>query len=276
MFGGKGNKPEKEPSDFTNSLKVYPQGIEYYRSKFDGAYQALSNGTINVVNLTVRTPIDPGMSLEDIFLKSQSPYQIYLPGRFVCFSPERFVQISKDGVISSNPMKGTIDASIPNAEQLILNEPKEIAEHTDTVQLILDELNSIAQDVQIVRFRYIDRIESKNRNLLQVSSEVEGKLQMNYKSSIGDILFNLLPAGSIAGTPKKEALEIIEGTEGESRGFYCGIAGYYDGATLDTAVLIRFIEQDGDAIYYRSGGGVTKNSNYDKEYQEVLSKIYIP
>lgn len=275
-FTGKGNKPNKKTSDHYNSLKAFPISIESYRTKFLKAYGALEQGLVKVINLTSRTLIDPGMPIEDIFIKSNSRYQIHLPGQFVCFSPERFIRISEDGIISSNPMKGTIDASIPNAEQLVLEDPKEIAEHTATTQLIVDELKKVASDVKIARFRYIDRIESKNRTLLQVSSEVTGKLPDDYKSHVGDIIFNMLPAGSIAGTPRIAALNVIAASEEEPRGYYCGIAGYFDGKILDTAVLIRFIETNGDHYYFRSGGGITKESICEKEYQEMLNKIYLP
>ena len=99
-------------------------------------------------------------------------------------------------------MKGTIDASIENAEQLILNDGKEIAEHTTTSQLLVEELELIAHNVTIKRFRYIDQIVAHKRTLLQVSSEIEGELPTDYRSKMGDILFALLPAVSITGSPK--------------------------------------------------------------------------
>ena len=128
----------------------------------------------------------------------------------------------------------------------------------------------------LFRSRYIDRIELSNRTLLQVSSEVEGELPNDYMTRMGDILFSLLPAGSITGSPKTMAIEYIDLAENLPRGYYCGIAGYFDGKTLDTAVLIRFIETNDGNMYYRSGGGITSKSNYKKEYHEVLNKIYLP
>lgn len=274
QFNGIGNKRST-----TNNQKAelisFPILENEYRSKFEVVQKGLTCGEIDVINLTVRTPITTNIDCHEIFLRSQSPYQIYVPDNFVCFSPERFVKI-ENGKISSNPMKGTIDASVTNAEQVILGDLKEIAEHTTTAQQIVEELSSVARNVAIKRFRYIDRIESLNRTLLQVSSEIEGELPIDYMSHIGDILFSLLPAGSITGSPKAKAEEYIRHAEDEPRGYYCGIAGYFDGNTLDTAVLIRLIEMDGEAIYFRSGGGVTRDSICEKEYQEVLNKIYLP
>lgn len=256
-------------------MNISPISIKEYSSKFKIVENGLKSGNIDVVNLTLKTPISTNIDCREIFLRSQSPYRVYVPEKFVCFSPERFIKI-EDGRISSNPMKGTIDASIDNAEQTILNDPKEIAELTTTTQLIVEELKSIAQHVKVKRCRYIDRIEQSNKTILQVSSEIEGDLPKDYLLRMGDILFSLLPAGSVTGSPKTKAKEYIKLAEDQPRGYYCGIAGYFDGRSLDTAVLIRFIEINNDNMYFRSGGGITSESICKKEYQEALDKIYLP
>ena len=86
----------------------------------------------------------------------------------------------------------------------------------------------------------------------------------------------MLPAASITGSPKKKAEAYIHLAEGQPRGYYCGIAGYFNGTKLETAVLIRFIETDNGNLFFRSGGGITSNSVYMKEYKEALDKIYFP
>lgn len=274
-FNGIGNTPSQDRNNEKVELNVIPISTEEYFSKFEIVQQGLKCGEIDVVNLTIKTPISTNIDCHEIFLRSQSRYREYVPDKFVCFSPERFVKM-ENGRISSFPMKGTIDASVANAEQLILNDPKEIAEHTTTTQLIAKELSSIARNVTVKRFRYIDKIELSNKTLLQVSSEVEGELPNDYMTRMGDVLFSLLPAGSITGSPKTKAIKYIDLAENLPRGYYCGIAGYFDGKTLDTAVLIRFIETNDGNMYYRSGGGITSKSNCKKEYQEVLNKIYLP
>lgn len=275
QFNGNGNKSSKAASTIKAEITTNPITEEEYRAKFEIIQEGLTNGDIEVANLTIRTPIKTNLNCREIFMRSQSPYQIYIPGKYVSFSPERFVKI-ENGKISANPMKGTIDASIANAEQEILNNPKEIAELDAVTESVIKELSSIAHNVSIIRHRYIDKIESLNRILLQVSSEVEGELPSNYLSQMGNIIFSLLPALSITGSPKREAKEYIRIAENELRGYYCGIAGYFDGAKLDTAVLIRFIEMDNEDLFFRSGGGITSNSIYKNEYQEALNKIYFP
>jgi para-aminobenzoate synthetase component 1 len=275
-INGNGNKPDHaRKSTGTSTLKVFPCDKHEYGSKFDIVYGRLRRGDSFLTNLTIKTPIDTSLSLNDIFLSGDSPYQLYFPERFVCFSPERFVKIS-NGIISTNPMKGTIDASIPNAEEMILADFKETAEHSTVVDLLRNDLSTVADKVRVTRFRYTDCIKTCEREILQVSSEITGELPSNYLSRLGDIIFCMLPAGSVSGAPKSSTLRIIENAEKEPRGYYTGIFGYFDGRELDTGVMIRFIEKQNDRLYFRSGGGITVYSNCEDEYQEVLNKIYLP
>jgi para-aminobenzoate synthetase component 1 len=71
-------------------------------------------------------------------------------------------------------------------------------------------------------------------------------------------------------------LEIIEQAEIYERGFYTGIFGWFDGENLDSAVMIRFIEQKGDKLIFKSGGGITSQSQVEKEYEELIQKVYVP
>lgn len=272
---GKGNKETVGEMRKEYRFEPIPIERETYNEMFSMVHDALDSGLISVVNLTVKTPLDTDLSLHDVFEKSTSLYQVYVPNRFVCFSPEQFVRIA-DGKIYTNPMKGTIDASIPDAERLILDSEKERKEHTLVVEMVKEELQVVANDVQIGRFRYVDRIKTATRDILQTSSEVVGTLPSDYLSHLGDIIFKMLPASSILGVPKREAKSVIDAVEPRSRGYYTGVCGYFDGQELNSGVLIRFIEEDGDKKYFRSGGGVTINSDAESEYKEVLNKIYIP
>ena len=93
---------------------------------------------------------------------------------------------------------------------------------------------------------------------------------------LGEILFRLLPAGSITGAPKYKTIEIIEQAEEYERGFYTGITGYFDGRKLDSAVMIRFIEEQNGQIFFKSGGGITCKSDLENEYNEMKQKVYVP
>jgi para-aminobenzoate synthetase component 1 len=90
---------------------------------------------------------------------------------------------------------------------------------------------------------------------------------------IGAIIFSLLPAGSISGAPKKKT---VEKAENYPRNYFTGIFGIFDGNNLDSAVMIRFIENINDEFYFKSGGGITFMSNPESEYQEMINKVYVP
>lgn len=273
QIGNVGNKPFRKKEQAR--LSAFPLTENEYRAKYETVLNGLLRGNSYLTNLTVRTPIETDLSLEDIFTMNDAPFQLYMPGKFVCFSPERFIRI-KDSNIYTYPMKGTIDARIPDAEQIILNDTKEKAEHSTIVDLLRNDLSMYAHEVTVKRFRYVERIHTQQRDILQVSSEISGKLPAHYNRILGDIVFSMLPAGSVSGAPKASTIRIIEQAEGESRGYYTGVFGYYDGEQFDCGVLIRFIEQENGQLFFRSGGGITALSCMHKEYREVLDKIYLP
>ena len=253
-----------------------PESYENYFSKFQIVHTALKKGNSFLLNLTEKTAIECNLTLEDIYLRSHALYKILVPDKFVCFSPETFVKISSSGEILSYPMKGTIDASLPDAEERLMGDYKETCEHNTIVDLIRNDLSIVADNVRVRKFRYVDVLETNEKKLLQTSSEICGMLSGNYHVRLGSIIFDMLPAGSISGAPKRSTVSTIRKAEKINRGYYTGVFGYYDGETLDSAVMIRYIEKENGNYYFRSGGGITVNSNPEEEYQEVLDKIYLP
>ncbi len=252
-----------------------PVKFDIYKKSFDYVIEEIKNGNSYLTNLTFPTEININLSLEEIFNFSNAKYKLIFKNVFVVFSPETFVKI-EDGIISSYPMKGTIDASIPNAKEILLNDEKEFAEHITIVDLIRNDLSIVAKNVHVENFRYIEKIKTNEKELYQVSSKIVGELKQNYNQSIGNIIFSLLPAGSISGAPKKKTIEIIKTAEIVKRGFYTGVFGIFDGSNLDSAVMIRFIENKNGNLFYRSGGGITFLSNVNLEYQELIDKVYVP
>jgi para-aminobenzoate synthetase component I len=257
-------------------IEKYPISFQEYQHSFDFVKQAMLRGDSFLTNLTKPTPIKVNLSLQEIFQRSRAKYQLYFKDKFVLFSPEIFVKI-QDGIISSHPMKGTISAEIPDAETVILNDKKEFAEHTTIVDLIRNDISMISEKVWVEKFRYISRIHTHEGDLLQVSSEISGKLPADYQAQIGTLLFQLLPAGSICGAPKPQTLAIIKEAESYDRGYYTGVFGIFDGKNLDSSVMIRFIEKQKDgSLIFKSGGGITVFSDARSEYQEMINKIYLP
>jgi para-aminobenzoate synthetase component 1 len=275
-INGIGNtiKPEFETKRV--NLVKHPVDQSKYNSSFEIVHRNLVEGNSYLTNLTFPTDIELNITLPEIFARSRARYRLLFEDEFVVFSPEIFVQIEIDGTIRSFPMKGTIDASLPDAENRILADPKETAEHNTIVDLIRNDLSMVASDVKVDRFRYVEKIETHEKTLLQVSSEISGKLSENYNSELGNIFRELLPAGSISGAPKKKTLQIIHEAETYSRGFYSGVFGYFDGSKLDSGVMIRFIKKENEKLIFCSGGGITANSNPNAEYNELIDKVYVP
>ncbi len=256
-------------------LKKHPIARRIYQLAFDHVQHHLRIGNSYLTNLTFPTDIELNIGLKEIFTRSRARYRLLFHNSFVVFSPEIFVQIEA-GTIRSFPMKGTIDASMENAESVILHDEKETAEHNTIVDLIRNDLSIVATDVSVERFRYIETLRTNQKTLLQVSSEISGKLPKDYPSRLGDIFQKLLPAGSISGAPKKKTVEIIKQAEAYDRGFYTGVFGYFDGQRLDSGVMIRFIKNDNGQLTFFSGGGITVKSEADKEYNELIDKVYVP
>ncbi len=281
-------------------LKKYPISFEKYQKAFNEVIEEIKKGNTYLLNLTFPTLIDTNLNLKEIYSISKAPFKLFFKDKFVCFSPERFVKI-ENNKIYTYPMKGTIDANIPSAKEKILSNIKEMAEHTMIVDLLRNDLGIIGKDVKVNKFRFIDKIKAGNKELLQVSSEIEATLPKNWGENWLELILKMLPAGSITGTPKKKTVEIIKKVENYKRGYYTGIFGITDEKTfLDSAVIIRYIERGEDLssklqvlssthplinplthqpIYsftYKSGGGITIDSNPYNEYEELINKVYIP
>ena len=264
-------------SHFKNDFSFASSPISFaqYEASLAKVLTQIRQGNSYLLNLTFATPIKTSLSLHSIYHQAHAKFKLYFKGKFVCFSPERFVEISHNS-IATYPMKGTIDAQEKNAQEKILNNPKEMAEHIMIVDLMRNDLGIVGSDVRVEAFRYIDKIQAGEKELLQVSSKIIASLEQNWQENIGTILAKLLPAGSISGTPKKSTLAIIKTIENYERGFYTGIFGIYNGTTLNSAVMIRFIEKQDEKLIYKSGGGITLDSQAKAEYQELLDKIYLP
>lgn len=323
-FEGRGNSSDEMKNNSEKiaeiSWQIAPPLYEDYERSFGIVKSNIMAGNSYLTNLTCKVPVSCNLSLEDIFNQAKGKYKLLLRRKrtqaedkahlkeenieeilnpFVCFSPETFVRI-KGGRIYSYPMKGTLDASLPDAEKQLMEDRKEAAEHATIVDLIRNDLSRVAENVRVDKYRYIDVLHTNKGDILQTSSEISGRLPEDYPQHLGEILDAQLPAGSITGAPKDKTMQIIHEAEGYDRGFYTGIMGIYDQGELNSAVMIRFIEEEtppidfeadgeknfkasegkGDEasrkLYFKAGGGITSKSDCRKEYEEVIQKIYLP
>jgi para-aminobenzoate synthetase component I len=274
-FNGFTNSPVPDTPHPAVALTSFPVSFEHYREKFDAVIRRLESGHSYLVNLTQPTTIETNLPLAELYEIGRAKYKLLYRDRFVFFSPEIFVRIS-EGKISTHPMKGTITADSPNAEQQLLSDDKEGAEHLTVVDLLRNDLGMVAKDIAVERYRYIDRITTHRHELLQMSSKITGNVGPGWTDTVGDLLCSLLPAGSVTGAPKRKTVEIIREVEGYDRGYYTGVCGYFSGSSLDSCVMIRYIEQTEAGMVFKSGGGITVYSTARSEYDEMLEKVYVP
>jgi len=264
---------KKRTKDFTFSKS--PVDFNTYKKALNEVLEEIRSGNTYLLNLTFRTPVESSLTLKEIFTYARAKFKLYFKDEFICFSPERFVEI-EENTIATYPMKGTIDAHLPHAKETILADQKEMAEHVMIVDLMRNDLGIIGSEVKVEKFRYVEKIKAGEKELLQVSSKITATLPTDWKDHLGTLLSQILPAGSISGTPKKSTVNIIKHVENFDRGFYTGVFGVFDGESLRSGVMIRFIEKENGKFFYKSGGGITIDSDAKSEYEELIDKIYLP
>lgn len=267
------NNPEVVKKNF--EFESFPPSPEEYDKGFNHVQKNLKLGNSYLTNYTCKSEIKINYTLEELFYATKAKYKVCYPEKFVFFSPETFVEIIEDKIFT-HPMKGTIDAAVENAAEILKNNPKEKAEHYTVVDLLRNDLSRVADDVQLDEFQRIDFLRTQQKNLYAMSSEISGVVKKEFIGKVGSILKTLLPAGSILGAPKRKTLEIILEAENFPRNYYTGVCGWFDGNDLNSCVMIRFIEKEKDKFFFKSGGGITHLSTFADEYEEMKNKIYVP
>ncbi len=196
-------------------------------------------------------------------------------------SPESFLEIKlldDDFIITSSPIKGT--ASLEKLDSMLISE-KEKAEHIMIVDLIRNDLSRIAQigSVNVEELLSLEKYENLYHFVSKISALItKEKLLKIENTKLPDftkIMTACFPGGSITGTPKKRAMEIIEEIESEMRGPYTGSLGFYKFSGYGCFnILIRTIvfNKKTKELSFHSGAGITSSSIAEDEYQETLLK----
>ena len=140
------------------ALTPYLPAFADYARAFALVQGGLRRGDSFLTNLTQQVPIETPLTLADIFARARARYRLFVPERWVCFSPEPFVRIA-DGHIRTFPMKGTLPDG-EGAEAHLLSDAKEAAEHATVVDLLRNDLSRVAEDVRVARYRYVERVET--------------------------------------------------------------------------------------------------------------------
>jgi len=204
-----------------------------------------------------------------------SPYLFYFDyGSYKLFgsSPEAQLVI-KEKKATLTPIAGTYKRTgNPTIDQqlasTLLQDPKEIAEHTMLVDLARNDLNRHTQDVAVSQFKQIQYYS----HVIHLVSKVEGK--MPEASNIFQVFGDTFPAGTLSGAPKYKALQLIDRYENQHRGYYGGAIGFFNPTgDINQAIMIRSFMSHHNTLYYQAGAGIVIDSDEEKELQEVNNKL---
>ena len=187
-------------------------------------------------------------------------------------SPESFLTV-RDRVASTMPIKGTRPRSMDPAEDSLLKREllesdKERAENLMIVDLCRNDLSRVCE-VGSVHVPALHVVETYS-TVHQLVSTVSGTLNLGVTAA--DAARALFPAGSMTGTPKRSAVEILASLETGERGIYSGVFGFAGRGDLSLAMTIRSIVFEGSQAYIGVGGGITSDSDPVAELEETKLK----
>lgn len=222
---------------------------------------------------TQKDPFDIYRSLRSL---NPSPYMFFLKldkVTLVGSSPEMLVRV-EDGMVETRPIAGTRKRGKTEEEDKVLEkellcDKKERAEHLMLVDLGRNDLGKVCVPgtVKVNEFMAIERYS----HVMHLVSDVSGKLDK--KTDAYDVLKACFPAGTVSGSPKIRAMEIIDELENTRRGAYAGCVGYFSfSRNMDTCITIRTIVIKGNMAYIQAGAGIVLDSVPRSEYRESQNK----
>ncbi|WP_195264206.1 MULTISPECIES: aminodeoxychorismate synthase component I [unclassified Clostridium] len=253
---------------------------EDYKKAITKLKNYIVNGDVYIANMTQRFYTENEEDPFEIYKKlrtiNKAPFSAYMnfeDFQVISSSPERFIEINK-GKVVTRPIKGTRprgkneEEDIKNSLELI-NSEKDRAELLMVVDLERNDLSKVCKP-HSVKVTELFKLE-KYATVFHLVSTVEGRLKDNV--SAVKCIKECFPGGSITGTPKIRAMEIIEELEGLKRNLYTGSIGYFDfRGNADFNIAIRTIIKKDNKAYFGVGGGITYDSIEEDEYNETLDK----
>ena len=198
-----------------------------------------------------------------------------LPGGFalVGSSPEVHVKVTS-GHVEIRPIAGTRKrGETPEADELLcselLDDPKERAEHLMLVDLARNDVGRISSygTVTLSDFMTVERYS----HVMHIVSHVSGQLSGNHSPL--DVLRATFPAGTVSGSPKVRAMQIISTLEPTTRGTYAGAVGYLGfNGQLDSCIALRTVLLKDGMAYVQAGAGIVADSKPSAEFEETVNK----
>ncbi len=280
-------KTEKKPAcfedynfeknmDFKSNVEpeIYKQGLEKARNY-------IKHGDIFQVVLSQRLTTSYNDNTFNVYRAlraiNPSPYMFYLNFESCSLagaSPEMLVRVEK-GIAETCPIAGTrkrgkTEKEDKCLEKELLNDEKEIAEHTMLVDLGRNDIGKISK-FATVKVKDLMHVE-KYSHVMHIVTTVQGEMKEELTGL--DALAALIPAGTLSGAPKIRAMEIIDELETTKRGPYGGAVGYIGfNGNLDTCITIRTILFKEGKAYMQAGAGIVADSIPEKEHIECHNKL---
>ena len=188
-------------------------------------------------------------------------------------SPEMLIRVTDDQ-IETFPIAGTRkitenDEKNEEMKQELINDEKELAEHTMLVDLGRNDIGRVC-DYGTVHVKELMEVK-KFSHVQHMVTHVIGKLSTKF--DMYDAFKAVFPAGTVSGAPKVRAMEIIDELEPESRGPYAGAIGYFSfNGCCDFAIAIRSIFVNGKSGFVQAGAGIVFDSIAKNELDETEHK----
>ncbi len=273
---------------------VFRSGLDRdaYQAGVSRVRELIAEGDLYQANLTRRleTPFDgdPWLLYRRLRTGDPSLFSAYLdlgpgqltgrPRALLSASPEPFLSVDAEGVVTTDPIKGTRprgrDAAADRAlARELQSSAKDRAENVMIVDVLRNDLGRVCRpgSVRVPRLCRLERTAA----VQHLVSTVTGVLAPG--NDAFDLLAAAFPGGSITGAPKIRAMEILEGLEPVRRGPYTGAIGWIgpDGA-MQTSIVIRTFVADGRRLTLHVGGGITWKSDPAAEWDETVTKARGP
>ena len=254
---------------------------EKFFKMIDDSKEMIKSGDVFQILMTNRftrnIKVDPFSFYRILRSKNPSPYMFlmeYEDFSIVGSSPEVMVRL-EEGELLLRPIAGTRKRGITKErdrelEEELLADPKELAEHLMLIDLGSNDFGRVAKTgtVKVQDMMHIERFS----HVMHIVSDVTAELADD--KDMFDLFMATFTAGTMTGTPKIRAMELIAEYEGLKRGFYSGSVGYFgfDG-NMDSAITIRTAMVKKDKVILQAGAGIVADSVKESEYQEVVNKL---
>jgi para-aminobenzoate synthetase component 1 len=277
--------PALPPVDWTSEAEwTADRPPEDYAAGVSKVLDYILAGDIYQANFTQRWigPRAAGLQGLDLYRRlralSPAPYAALIQDgagqAVVAASPERFLKLTPGGRIDTRPIKGTRGRGATEAEDralaaALVDSAKDRAENLMIVDLLRNDLGRVAEtgSVTVPELNALYSFASVHHLVSTVTAQLRRGL------TPVDLIRASFPGGSVTGTPKIRAMEIIDELEAGRRGAYCGAIGWIglDGA-MELSIAIRTLTLTRERVIAQAGGGIVADSDPMGEYREALTK----